>query len=157
MARKAKRAAVVRCAGGPAPDGRCDYGCVGCAACIGVCPKGAIDFDDNFVARVDRGRCIGCGLCARACPQGVIEVVPVTQRFLVLCSNPEPAGAARKECGASCIACGACERSCTCGAMAVQGNLAHMDLAACISCGMCAGKCPRGVIHDVCGIVAAGV
>ncbi len=157
MARRVKKVAVVRCAGGPAPDDRCEYGCVGCGACMAACRKGAIDFDANGVARVDRGKCVGCGLCAKACPQGIIDLVPTTQRILELCSNPEEGKVARKSCHASCIACGACERACTCGAAHVVGNHLVIDTEACVSCGMCATKCPRGVIHDVYGIVAAGL
>ena len=154
---RVKRVAVVRCAGGPAPDDRCEYGCLGCGSCVAACRKGAISLNQNGVAVVDRDACVGCGLCVRACPQGIIALVPRTQRILELCSNRDAGAGARKACHASCIACGACERACTSDAIHVTDNLARIDVEGCVSCGMCASKCPRGVIHDVFGIVAAGM
>ncbi len=157
MARRIKRVAVVRCAGGPAPDDRCEYGCLGCGACVDVCRKDAVKLNQNGVAQVNRDNCMGCGLCAKACPQGIIDLVPRDQRILELCSNHDAGATARKDCHASCIACGACERVCTCDGIHVSDNLARINLENCISCGMCASKCPRGVIHDVYGIIAAGL
>ncbi|HEU4334327.1 MAG TPA: NAD(P)-binding domain-containing protein [Candidatus Eisenbacteria bacterium] len=46
--------------------------CVGCGACVGVCPEpGAIRLEGK-VAVVDRARCQGHGECVRACPVGGI-------------------------------------------------------------------------------------
>ncbi len=46
--------------------------CVGCGACVGVCPEqGAIRLVGK-VAVVDRSRCQGHGECVRACPVGGI-------------------------------------------------------------------------------------
>ncbi len=46
--------------------------CCGCAACIAVCPFGAIqmkeDFEGFLYPRVDKKKCRGCGLCADVCP-----------------------------------------------------------------------------------------
>ena len=43
--------------------------CVGCGACLPVCPNGALSLAEGK-ARVDRTRCRGCGGCVRACPTG---------------------------------------------------------------------------------------
>ena len=155
MARKKDMVAVVRCAGGPAPD-RCSYGCIGCGACVAACRMHAIELNENGVAHVNRDACIGCGLCARMCEQHIIDIVPRHQRIQVLCSNHEIGSAVRAVCQVSCIACGACERACTSDAVHVTDNLAVIDQQDCISCGMCASKCPRGVIHDVFGVIAKG-
>ncbi|MCI6274029.1 MAG: 4Fe-4S binding protein [Coriobacteriaceae bacterium] len=156
MARTRDMVAVVRCAGGPAPD-RCPHGCIGCGLCVAACRTHAIELDENGVARVDRDACVGCGLCERMCEQHIIGMAPRRQRIQVLCSNREAGPAARARCQASCIACGACERSCTSGAVRVTDDLAVIDQQGCISCGMCAAKCPRGVIHDAFGIIAKGL
>ncbi|NLI83385.1 MAG: CoB--CoM heterodisulfide reductase iron-sulfur subunit A family protein, partial [Deltaproteobacteria bacterium] len=43
--------------------------CSGCLACLGVCPYGAISFDEERkVAVVAEVLCKGCGACAAACP-----------------------------------------------------------------------------------------
>ena len=46
--------------------------CVGCGACVDVCPNGAITLDD--VAKIDESKCIECGACVDACPQGAISL-----------------------------------------------------------------------------------
>lgn len=46
--------------------------CCGCAACVAVCPKGAVEMGlDAYgyaVPAVDNGSCVMCELCLRACP-----------------------------------------------------------------------------------------
>ncbi|RLI86654.1 MAG: disulfide reductase, partial [Archaeoglobales archaeon] len=43
--------------------------CSGCRICIGVCPYGAISFDEEKgVAVVNPALCRGCGTCVAACP-----------------------------------------------------------------------------------------
>ncbi|NLE99690.1 MAG: DUF362 domain-containing protein [Anaerolineales bacterium] len=47
-----------------------DGACVGCGACIEVCPRGAIMLGRPPI--FDLGACIGCMCCAEICPQGAI-------------------------------------------------------------------------------------
>jgi Fe-S-cluster-containing hydrogenase component 2 len=48
--------------------------CLGCGACAGICPVGAVEMVENR-PKVDLEWCLGCGVCARVCPAGVIRMV----------------------------------------------------------------------------------
>ena len=47
-------------------------GCIGCGACEGTCPVGAIS-NDGSVCVIDADTCIECGACAGACPTDSIK------------------------------------------------------------------------------------
>ncbi len=42
--------------------------CVGCGACVEVCPVQAISMNGGK-ANIDADRCVNCGRCAQVCPQ----------------------------------------------------------------------------------------
>ena len=48
--------------------------CIGCGACIGVCPVEAIHMSDNQTAYVDAAECVACGGCTDTCPTGAIQI-----------------------------------------------------------------------------------
>ena len=48
--------------------------CIGCGACVGVCPAGAIALNDEGKAAVDPDVCISCGACVGVCPVGAITL-----------------------------------------------------------------------------------
>jgi heterodisulfide reductase subunit A len=49
--------------------------CVGCQACLGVCPFGAITFNESEeVCEVNQALCKGCGTCAATCPSECITL-----------------------------------------------------------------------------------
>lgn len=48
--------------------------CIGCGACVGVCPVGAIALNDEGKATVDPDVCISCGACVGVCPVGAITL-----------------------------------------------------------------------------------
>ncbi len=45
-------------------------GCVGCGACVSVCPVGAIEVGADSISVSEA--CLGCGICAAKCPKGSI-------------------------------------------------------------------------------------
>jgi carbon-monoxide dehydrogenase iron sulfur subunit len=48
--------------------------CIGCQACVGFCPIGAMRKSD---VRIEPFKCISCGLCVRACLEKALELVEV--------------------------------------------------------------------------------
>jgi heterodisulfide reductase subunit A len=49
--------------------------CAGCQTCIGLCPYGAIEFDERRgVSVVNAAVCKGCGSCSGFCPSGAAQV-----------------------------------------------------------------------------------
>lgn len=147
-----KQYALIACNGGCRNES-CGYGCIGCAACVSVCPAQAISLNDHGVAEVDERLCLGCGACVEACPQGIIRLHTEGNPIVVKCSNCDPGKAARTACQVSCIGCGICEKACPSGAAKVKDNLSSIDEALCLSCGICAVKCPRHAICDLRGIL----
>ena len=47
--------------------------CVGCGACVGGCPNGALALE-NGVAVADENCCVLCGVCVQNCPVGAIDI-----------------------------------------------------------------------------------
>ncbi|MCB5247846.1 MAG: 4Fe-4S binding protein [Candidatus Cloacimonetes bacterium] len=46
--------------------------CIGCGACVDVCPVQALSMEDGK-AKCDEGTCIDCGACIGVCPTQAIS------------------------------------------------------------------------------------
>ena len=96
--------------------------CRGCIAhrCELACKKGAISFDANQRAVIDKDKCVECGACAKVCPYSAIK------------KYERP-----------------CENACKVKAISMnEEKAAHIDNNKCISCGACVYQCPFGAIMD---------
>ena len=96
--------------------------CRGCLAhrCEDVCKRGAITFDHNHVAHIDKSKCVDCGACAKVCP------------YTAIVSRTRP-----------------CMNACKIKAITMDDNkAAKIDNDKCISCGACVYQCPFGAITD---------
>lgn len=96
--------------------------CRGCLAhrCEDVCKKGAITFDSNHVAHIDKTKCVECGMCAKVCP------------YSAIINRKRP-----------------CQVACKIKAISInEDNAAHIDDSKCIQCGACVYQCPFGAITD---------
>ncbi len=96
--------------------------CRGCLAhrCEDVCKRGAITFDHNHVAHIDKSKCVECGACAKVCP------------YTAIVSRKRP-----------------CQVACKVKAITMnETKAAQIDEEKCISCGACVYQCPFGAIMD---------
>lgn len=96
--------------------------CRGCLAhrCEDVCRRGAISFDENHVAHIDKTKCVECGQCAKVCP------------YTAIVSRKRP-----------------CQNACRVKAISMnEEKAATIDNNKCISCGACVYQCPFGAIMD---------
>lgn len=48
--------------------------CIGCGACVEVCPHGVFVLGGTKARIADRGLCMECGACARNCPVAALTV-----------------------------------------------------------------------------------
>ena len=96
--------------------------CRGCLAhrCEDVCKRGAISFDYNHVAHIDKSKCVECGQCAKVCP------------FFAIINRKRP-----------------CQSACKVKAIKInEDNAASIDNNKCIQCGACVYQCPFGAITE---------
>ena len=96
--------------------------CRGCLAhrCEDVCKRGAISFDHDHVAHIDKTKCVECGQCAKVCP------------YSAIINRKRP-----------------CQIACKIKAISInEDNAAAIDNSKCIQCGACVYQCPFGAITD---------
>ena len=96
--------------------------CRGCLAhrCEDVCKRGAITFDNNHVAHIDKSKCVECGACAKVCP------------YTAIVSRKRP-----------------CQSACKIKAISMnEQKAAKINNEKCTSCGACVYQCPFGAIMD---------
>lgn len=54
--------------------------CTRCGACVGICPKDAIELDENAYPYL-AGECIQCGFCVNSCPGSDLDLPSLSQQL----------------------------------------------------------------------------
>lgn len=49
--------------------------CIGCQACISVCPTKAIELTSDNKVKIIESKCIGCQACISVCPVNALNMV----------------------------------------------------------------------------------
>ena len=96
--------------------------CRGCIAhrCEEACKFGAISYDKEKKAHIDKNKCKECGMCSKVCPYAAI----------IHLIRP-------------------CKNACKVNALSMdEYDVATIDNDKCISCGACVYMCPFGAIMD---------
>jgi [FeFe] hydrogenase (group B1/B3) len=96
--------------------------CRGCLAhrCGDVCRRGAITYNREHAAVIDKEKCVECGQCAKVCP------------YSAIINHKRP-----------------CELSCKVKAITMnETHVAKIENDKCVSCGACVYQCPWGAIMD---------
>ena len=94
--------------------------CRGCLAhrCEDACKRGAISYDRNHMAYIDKTKCVECGACAKVCPYTAIvsrkRPCQNAGKVKAISMNDEKSAIIDNE---KCIACGACVYQCPFGAI----------------------------------------
>lgn len=123
----------------------CSFGCMGYGTCVRACKFDAIHVV-NGIAVVDKEKCVGCSACIKVCPNQLITLVPAKAEHLVNCSSKAKGKEVKAACSVGCIGCGICVKQCEAGAITVENNIARIDYNKCNNCGKCAAKCPQKII-----------
>lgn len=126
--------------------------CIGCGACLRVCPAGAISGEKKGLHTIDMKICIDCGACGRICPhKSVLDTYGRPCVMLKRSQWSKPVFAGKK-----CMSCNICIDSCPAACIALGEPKSRKDKhgypflkneKACIGCGFCEKECPVGAIQ----------
>lgn len=125
-----------------------DDKCIGCTACVNVCPTDAITGDRKALHVINMNVCIDCGSCARICP--VTAIADQNGIFHPRISRRQdwPKPVISKE---SCTGCSFCVDICPFDCLTLEGDR-FMSTAllnrpeACVGCKECEEVCAKSAI-----------
>lgn len=122
--------------------------CIGCTACIKVCPVDAITGESKIIHEINPDICIDCSACALVCPAECIEnqygmIVPrVSKRS----DSPKPVIDEDH-----CTGCSFCVDICPFSCLELTGDEFNgiavlVDPRSCVGCKLCEDVCAKNAI-----------
>jgi electron transport complex protein RnfB len=125
----------------------CNYGCIGFYDCIIACDYDAFTTAPNGMPVVIADKCVACKACVNVCPRGLFELVPISRKVHILCSNRDKAKAVKDVCKVGCIGCARCVKKCDNDQISMKDGLAVIDYAKGEVNVDAVESCPVEVIH----------
>jgi Uncharacterized Fe-S center protein len=122
--------------------------CIGCTACVKVCPVEAITGVNKELHHINPAICIDCGACTYVCPEECIEnpagITPERIRRRTDWPKPEIIDEL-------CTGCNFCVDICPFDCLELDdrafGGIARLvDPKACVGCAMCEEVCAKNAI-----------
>ena len=122
--------------------------CIGCTACVKVCPVQCISGERKQVHWIDPTRCIDCHACSYACPAECIEdqYGNLLPRIPKRGNWPKPVVDP-----VHCTGCTFCVDICPFDCLALTGPSFHgiaqlVDPKSCVGCKLCESVCAKNAI-----------
>lgn len=123
--------------------------CIGCTACVNVCPVDCITGDRGIIHSIDANICIDCGVCGRVCPADSIYDGFGNQAARVR-RNIWPKPVVLED---MCSGCTFCVDICPFDCLAIRNNAGSfhdivelVDPKACVGCFLCEDVCLKRAI-----------
>ncbi len=124
-----------------------DESCIGCTACMDVCPTEAIELEMPSPVHIGE-KCVYCGKCVEVCPFGSISLKEEYfdtrdgKIFYIRKSLEEPRTGKIEINAETCQLCGVCVNKCPADAMSIEDGEVVVDTEKCIVCDACEVICP---------------
>ncbi len=122
--------------------------CIGCGACLRICPVEAVAGKPKKRHEIDSQRCIECSACGRVCPSGSVvtilgEVIEQQPRSQWDIPHIDPK---------QCTGCGVCAETCPAGVLEMEEAEGRRIAQAvhpgsCVSCEWCLDNCMFSAIE----------